>query len=213
MKSLGKRLLSGLFRNCAHPKGAAGRAMLRMMNRGHRRVYGWTFDACPFADGMRVLDVGCGGGGAVLELRRRFPGIRVDGVDVSAEGVAMCRRAAGGAGRFEIGEAGALPAADGTYDAAYAIETVYFWPDLAAGLREMRRVVRAGGFAAVSVECTDPEKSRVWTDLVGPSMKVRTPGELAEAFRGAGFARVEIREDTRRGLACVLGWNPGGSLP
>ena len=57
----------------------------------HRPVYSWTFDHCPLADGMRALDVGCGGG-AILELSRRFPSIRVDGVDASEESVAMCRR-------------------------------------------------------------------------------------------------------------------------
>ena len=78
MKAPGKHLLSKLFRNCAEPRGALGRLMLRMMNRGHRRVYAWTFDHCPLADGMRTLDVGCGGGGAILELARRFPAIRAD---------------------------------------------------------------------------------------------------------------------------------------
>ena len=33
--------------------------------------------------------------------------------------------------------------ADSTYDVAFAIETVYFWPDLCAGLREMRRGLRS----------------------------------------------------------------------
>ena len=128
MKAPGKLLLSKLFRNCAEPRGALGRLMLRMMNRGHRRVYNWTFDHCPLADGMRTLDVGCGGGGAILELTRRFPAIRADGVDVSEESVAMCRRRVAEADIANPGEivrskADALPMADATYDLAYAIET------------------------------------------------------------------------------------------
>jgi len=160
MQTPGKLLLSKLFRNCAAPKGAAGRLLLHIMNRGHRGVYRWTFDQCPFAAGMRVLDVGCGGGGAILELLRRFPSIRADGVDVSEESVAMCvrRLSAAGArppGEIVRGDATALPFADASHDAAYAIETVYFWSDLVAGLREMRRVLRPGGFAAVAVDCAD----------------------------------------------------------
>lgn len=152
MAGLGKRLLSGLFGNCACPRGAGGRLMLRFMNLGHGRVYRWVMESCPFANGMRVLDVGCGGGGAARALRRRFPGMRVDGVDLSEESVAMCRKVAGMGGEFRVGSAEALPAADGSYDAAVSIESVYFWPDLGRGLREMRRVLREGGFAAVEAK-------------------------------------------------------------
>ena len=167
MAGLGKRLLSGVFGNCAYPRGRWGRVVLWMMNRGHGRVYRWLMDACPFADGMRVLDVGCGGGGMARELRRRFPGMRVDGVDVSEESVATARKVDGDGGEFKVGTAAALPAADGSYDAAISVESVYFWPDLGKGLRELRRVVREGGFAAAAVECSDPEKARIWTELVG----------------------------------------------
>lgn len=210
MRNVGMWLLSKLFGNCAHPKGAWGRVMLRMMNRGHGRVYRWVIEGCPFGDRMRVLDVGCGGGGMERALLRRFPGMRVDGVDVSEASVEMCRKVAGGAGEFKVGSAEALPAEDGGYDAAVAIESVYFWPDLGRGLREMRRVVREGGFAAVAVECSDPAKARVWTELVGERMKVRTPEELAAAFREAGFAGVRTKLDAKSGLACVVGMKDGG---
>lgn len=205
MKSMGKRMLSGLFGNCACPRGAGGRLMLRFMNLGHGRVYRWVMESCPFANGMRVLDVGCGGGGAARALRRRFPGMRVDGVDLSEESVAMCRKVAGMGGEFRVGSAEALPAADGSYDAAVSIESVYFWPDLGRGLGEMRRVLREGGFAAVAVELADADRARIWTELVGNGMWVRTPEELAEAFRGAGFAGVEAKVDSKSGLACVVG--------
>lgn len=213
VKIPGKGLLSRIFRNCADPKGALGRLMLRMMNFGHRPVYAWTFDHCPFADGMRALDVGCGGGGAIVELSRRFSTIRVDGIDASAESVAMCRRrvAARVANPGEIvqGVADALPMADSAYDVAYAIETVYFWPDLCAGLREMKRVLKCGGVAAVSVECFDPGRAGVWKELVG-HMEVRTPEQIAQAFRDAGFANVSIfkkgeNRPTWCGVACVVG--------
>ena len=99
--------------------------------------------------------------------------------------------------------------ADATYDAAYAIETIYFWPDLVAGLREMLRVLKPGGFAAVAVECADPVASQRWVDLVG-RMEVRSPEQIAEALREAGFAEVEVfGEHTGRsalcGLHCIVG--------
>ena len=210
MKSIGKRLLSRLFANCAHPRGTWGRVMLRMMNRGHGRVYRWVMDSCPFADGMWVLDVGCGGGGAARALRLRFPAMRVDGVDISEASVEMARKVAGTGGEFRVATADALPFADGSHDAAISIESVYFWPNLLAGLREMRRVVRPGGFVAAAVECADPEKAKVWTDLVGSGMHVRTVVELASTFREAGFAGVATKVDPKTGTACVFGRKDGG---
>ena len=183
---------------------------MKMMNRGHGRVYRWVMDSCPFADGMRVLDVGCGGGGAARALRMRFPSMRVDGVDISEASIQMARRVAGGGGEFRGATADALPFADGSHDAAISIESVYFWPDLLAGLREMRRVVRPGGFAAAAVECADPAKARGGTDLVGPGMHVRTAVELASAFREAGFSGVATKVDPKSGTACVFGLKDGG---
>ena len=194
MKAPGKHLLSKLFRNCAEPRGALGRLMLRMMNRGHRRVYAWTFDHCPLADGMRTLDVGCGGGGAILELARRFPAIRADGVDVSEESVAMCRRRVAAAdianpGEIVRGEAGALPMADATYDLAYAIETVYFWPDLVAGLSPSSAPIpsppRGGWTSSVGWRCGPRSRSPPPSERpVSPTS--RSSGNRRAAPRSAG---------------------------
>ena len=61
-----------------------------------------------------------------------------------------------------------------------------------------------------AVECVDPEKSQVWTDLVGPGMHVRTAVEMASAFREVGFAGVAAKVDPKSGIACVFGRNDGG---
>jgi SAM-dependent methyltransferase len=51
------------------------------------------------------------------------------------------------------GRADALPFDDGSFDAALAVLTVHHWPDLEAGLAEMRRVTRG----PVVVMSADPE--------------------------------------------------------
>jgi len=131
----------------------------------------------------------------------------------------MCRRRVAervaNPGEIVHGVADALPVADSSYDVAYAIETVYFWPDLCAGLREMRRVLKGGGVAAVSVECFDPARAGVWRDLVG-GMEVRTPEQIAQAFLDAGFDDVSISQKgenrpTWCGVACVIGHKPRSS--
>ena len=67
---------------------------------------------------------------------------------------------------------------------------------------------------AKSRECADPAASQGWVDLVG-RMEVRTPKQIAEAFRKAGFADVAFfRQETGRsapcGLHCIVGRKPAG---
>ena len=54
-------------------------------------------------------------------------------------------------GRVELrrGSVDDLPFADGTFHKAMAINSMQIWPDAAAGLREMRRVLTSGGTIAL----------------------------------------------------------------
>jgi arsenite methyltransferase len=51
---------------------------------------------------------------------------------------------------LEVADVSLLPFADHTFDKAVAINTVYFWTSLAAGLREIRRVLRSNGVLAIA---------------------------------------------------------------
>ncbi|MEZ4310647.1 MAG: class I SAM-dependent methyltransferase [Polyangiaceae bacterium] len=94
--------------------------------------------------GMRLLDVGCGGGQFAVDLARRFPTITVTGLDLSPEQVARARRrAAPVADRVTIvpGTALDLPFPDGHFDLVYSLGSIKHWPDRARGLRECARVL------------------------------------------------------------------------
>jgi SAM-dependent methyltransferase len=94
--------------------------------------------------GERLLDVGSGMGSSALLAAREF-GCLVAGLDYGADAVRGARRAADTAGlcdrvSFVAGEAGALPFADGEFDATMAVLSDHHWEDRAGGLRELRRV-------------------------------------------------------------------------
>ena len=81
----------------------------------------------------RVLNVGAGTG------NYEPPGLDLVAVEPSGD---MIRQRPPGAAPCVQARAGALPFADGTFEAALAILTVHHWPDPAAGLAELRRVTR-----------------------------------------------------------------------
>jgi SAM-dependent methyltransferase len=77
-------------------------------------------------------------------------GAQVLGVDVSADMVTVAGRrnaAAVATGQVRVveGDGTALPVGDGTLHGAISVHSVYFWPDPAAVLAEIRRTLRPGG--------------------------------------------------------------------
>jgi ubiquinone/menaquinone biosynthesis C-methylase UbiE len=105
--------------------------------------------AAGLPEGARVLDAGTGPGRVPLALARAVPGLRIDGVDLSPEMVAEARRAAAAAGAsrvtFTVADVAALPFMDDTFDLIVSSMSLHHWADPAAGVHELRRVLRPGG--------------------------------------------------------------------
>jgi ubiquinone/menaquinone biosynthesis C-methylase UbiE len=100
--------------------------------------------------GRRVLDVGRGTGNAALAAAAR----RASCVGADVPGlVAQARRRAAAAGapaEFVVGDAAALPVADGSFDAAVSAFGVIFAEEPAAAMAERARAVRPGGAVALA---------------------------------------------------------------
>lgn len=100
----------------------------------------------------RVLDVGCGTGALAAAAVTRWPGVELDGTDISAGMLRIAFREAerlpGQASdrlRFTQASADRLPFADATFDVAVSAFVLQLVPSRFAALREIRRVLRPGG--------------------------------------------------------------------
>ncbi len=101
------------------------------------------------AEPLRALDLACGTGDISLLLARRFPALRIEGLDLSPAMLARARRRRG-AGRilFRLGDLGRLPYPAESFHlvtGGYALRNA---PDLRQCLREVLRVLDHGGTAA-----------------------------------------------------------------
>ena len=94
---------------------------------------------------LRILDVGCGTG-ANIEMLAQYG--EAEGVDVSDDALEFCRRKGLQAQR---GLAETLPYDDGTFDLTTALDVIEHLDDDIAGLKEMYRVTKRGGYSLIFV--------------------------------------------------------------
>ena len=97
----------------------------------------------------KLLDVGCGTGHFLREVKANYPRLDVTGLDLSAHYLAIARRElrSWSRARLVVGAAETMPFADGQFD---AITCMYLFHELPSGVRrsvvaEIRRVLRPGG--------------------------------------------------------------------
>lgn len=142
-----------LLRMFGRPRGLLGRLGGIVMARTNRRHAAWVIDLLDVQAPDTVLEVGFGPGVAIQLVAGSAR--HVAGVDPSAEMLRQARQRnveAIDSGRVDLrqGSADRLPFAAESFDKAMAINSMQVWPDASAGLREIWRVLKPGGRAALA---------------------------------------------------------------
>jgi SAM-dependent methyltransferase len=169
-----------------------------VIGRGNARL---AVDVASVSDADRVVDIGCGPGGAARGAARR--GATVVGVDPAP----MMLRLAGAVTRgqpsitWSQGTAEALPLADGWATVAWSLRTVHHWKDVTAGLAEVRRVLAPAGRFLVMERRVQPGAtglaSHGWTEPQAESFQAQC--------RATGFGAVRIdQHPAGRGAVWVV---------
>ena len=140
-----------------------------------------------------VLDVGCGAGWLSRRLARLVPEGRVVGMDISDEMIRHARRTSLDFDNllFVAGEAAQIPWQPHFFSQAISVESSYYWPDPAAGLKDIFRVLTEGGRAWILINYyRDNPHCHHWADLLAVKTHLLSTEEWAEQFRNAGFTHM-----------------------
>lgn len=173
----------------------AGEGKGESMEKEHRPIVEPMLAMMQFARDEAVLDVGSGGGWLVRELATRVPQGRVLGIDVSNEMVERARRATAETkienAEFMVSSVDAIPREDNAFDKVVSVESSYYWPDPAAGIREIFRVLKSRGSAWILINYyRDNPYCHQWAKLLQIPTHLLSGDEWAKLFRSAGFVRV-----------------------
>ena len=199
--------MNDFFMNVGKPEGFGGRLMLTGMNIGHTAVSNWGLKHLALSERDAVLDIGCGGGKNIQRMLKRAG--RVCGLDYAGASVKKSVRLNAKAireSRCEIRQGGvsANPWPDNSFDVVTAFETVYFWPDFAKDLLEVRRVLKPEGVFFICNELNKPEEGRVpyqyWIKRL--NLKTYTTSDFRKYLTEAGFTDVQVWSEGKSRL-CV----------
>lgn len=155
--------------------------------------------------GWRWLDVGCGNGAFTEMLIQKCDPASVEGIDPSEAQLRFARQRPGMENaHFRLGDAMALPFPDASFDAAVMPLVIFFVPQPARGVAEMRRVARPGGVIAAyawDIPGGGFPYDVVWTELRDMGLTVALPPSpdaskievLQQLWADAGLEAVETR--------------------
>ena len=184
-----------LFKNARNPQGELGDELLDWMAKNHENLAKWGVSHLNVNEDDVILDIGCGGG-VNVERFLKMSCAKVCGLDYSALAVkrsVQLNQKAIDEGRCEIlqGSVSDLPYEDNSFDIVTAFETIYFWPDIADDLKEVRRVLEDDGIFFICNEAVpkkDDERQKELIELL--DMNIYSGDELEEYLRQAGFSDV-----------------------
>lgn len=159
-----------------------------------------------FTDQDRVLDIGCGLGGAARFVASKY-GSRVDGIDLTPEYIHTGNTLCNWVGledkiHLHLGSALKLPFEDASFDGAFMLHVGMNIDDKAALFAEVNRVLKPGARFGVYdiMRIGDGELAYPvpWASDSGTSA-LETPDRYSEQLRQAGFS--VSTENNRRDFA------------
>ena len=149
-----KTSLEDHWKQYRYPTGVLGRKVAANMNKGHWDLTTWGLKRMSIKADSVILDVGCGGGKTISRLARRAVQGKVYGIDYSADMVDFSKHVNKkliATNRVEIvqGTVEKTGFKDNFFDLVTAIETYYFWADLAQAFIELKRILKKGGLLLI----------------------------------------------------------------
>jgi len=204
-----------MIRQCSKPVGNLGRTVAKEMNECHYDLWKWGLHHITINNNSDILDVGCGGGGAIKLLSKLSKDCKISGIDFSDDMVNLSReinKEAVKASTVEIlkGNVSDIPYPGRSFDLVTAFETDYFWDDMRKALQDILRVLKEGGIFLIVDEAYLHElyevRNKQWSELMGTDFY--SPEEYDLLLSESGFSFTKIIEIPERNWITIISKKP-----
>jgi ubiquinone/menaquinone biosynthesis C-methylase UbiE len=191
-----KLLPAELANHLGNPKGEVGLAVGEFMNRVNMKLSEDAYRRLDLQSGDHVLEIGVGNGLFIEQLLKLAPNTRYTAVDISEtmlNSAALANPSLVENGRVSLKLASVedMPLDDASVDCAVTVNCIYFWPDPAKALQEIRRVLRPAG--CLIVAAISPETAATSPHFrLEHGFRIYDAEALEKMHRVAGFTSVTV---------------------
>ena len=163
------------------------------MEHGHRPVGEQAIELMRVPADARVLDVGCGSGWATRLLGEYALNGHVTGIDISDEMIRLARESSLLFPNvdYQVASAEQLPFADGEFTHAFSMESLYYYANIPAALREIHRTLQSDGIFVTVIDLYRENKSsHQRVEQLKVPVQLLSVGDYRSLFADAGFVSV-----------------------
>ena len=197
-------VITAVARQFGHPRGIGGRLAGWVMahRSSNKQRNRWVVSLLDVQPTDRVLEIGFGPGVAIAELSRRATRGMIYGIDhsnVMLKQATKRNAAAIRAQRAKLVQASIeqLPPFDEPLDAAFAVNSLGFWPEPTQRLIELRALLKPGGRIAIATQPRCPGATE--------ETSTRAARDIAHRLREAGFTQTRVATlHLKPPVVCVL---------
>ncbi len=183
------------------------------MEKGHRPVGEQAIKLMRLPRDARVLDVGCGSGWATRLMAEMATDGHVVGIDISDEMVDLARTSSESFANvdYKVASAESLPFRDNEFTHAFSMESLYYYSNMLAALREIHRVIEDGGrFVTVIDLYLENAPSHQWIPTLNVPVHLLGIPDYCALFDETGF--VNFKDERLRDPTPVPDDYSGGSF-
>jgi SAM-dependent methyltransferase len=207
------KLLKLIGKQLQYPRGFFGKVLFAWMTPKTIAHARWTADLLDIQPEDQIIEIGFGNGANIKLLLQRAVRGFVTGVEISKTAIEMASKKNAKAiseGRviLHLAQGNALPSENNVFDKACSVATAYVIEDPGAVFKEMFRVLKPKGRAAVTFPVR--ENFMRFKPVATEGFYLHELAELEAAFRNAGFinCRTERNDGVKFGAHCTIGEKP-----
>ena len=171
------------------------------MANGHWDVTMQMLDGLNLDDVSSMIDVGCGNGWLVRALLSR--GVQSGiGLDISPEMIEVAKQANefGQRENYVVGNGEAIELPDASVDCVTNIESLYYYPNPEAALKEWARIAKPGAQLAMMMDLYEENPAtHNWISALNVPVHLFSISKLRDLLERSGWGQVEFvqRQDRR----------------